>query len=159
MYAGESENASSIYTAYMQPPPKLEDFFACGGDSAETQESSLTHIYDSSAAAAAASYYVNPEQQNLKTITEFPAAFSTNSGSEVDDSAFAGGQTQSPVESAGELVAYSQCPPTSNHNNNSKTIAPTDSESCRKIADTFGQRTSIYRGVTRYSINYEYHIL
>ncbi|KAL0431830.1 UNVERIFIED_CONTAM: AP2-like ethylene-responsive transcription factor AIL6 [Sesamum radiatum] len=105
-------------------------------------------------------------------------AFSANSGSEVNDSAFAG-QTQSPVESGSELVAYSQCPITASttsnalslgvnnsstalcaENNNNTAIVSADSESCKKIADTFGQRTSIYRGVTRHrwTGRYEAHL-
>ncbi|KAK4430511.1 AP2-like ethylene-responsive transcription factor AIL6 [Sesamum alatum] len=170
---GEAEN----HQVYMQPPPKLEDFFA-GGDSTETQDSSLTHIYDHQAAGGGAAYFGNGEHQDLKTFTGFQA-FSANSGSEVNDSAFAG-QTQSPVESGSELVAYSQCPITASttsnalslgvnnssttalcaENNNNTPIVSADSESCKKIADTFGQRTSIYRGVTRHrwTGRYEAHL-
>ncbi|KAI3451252.1 hypothetical protein Pfo_007917 [Paulownia fortunei] len=172
------EHNSTIFTGYMQQPPKLEDFFAGGGDSTETQDSSLTHIYDHHQAGGGASYFSNGEQQDLKTIIGFQA-FSANSGSEVDDSAFAG-QTQSPVESASELVTYSPCAITAaatatptpnslslgvniNNNNNSsrnKAIVSADSGSCKKIADTFGQRTSIYRGVTRHrwTGRYEAHL-
>ncbi|XP_051140228.1 AP2-like ethylene-responsive transcription factor AIL7 [Andrographis paniculata] len=172
MYSDEADNAAAIYTAYMQPtPPKLEDFFACGGgESAETQDSSLTHLYDSAAAAAA--YLVNPEPQNLPSITDFQAApataatapaggsFSNNSSSEVDDSALVGVQNQSPpVESAAEFAAF---PTSGNENNisNKTLVVCTDSESCRKLADTFGQRTSIYRGVTRHrwTGRYEAHL-
>lgn len=156
------EHNAAIYTSYMQQqaPPKLEDFFSGGGDSTETQDSSLTHIYDHHQPDGASAYFSNGEQQDLKSILGFQA-FSANSGSAVDDSAFAG-QTQSPVESASDLVAYSHCPITAtnnglsldvninnNNNDNSKAIVSADSESCKKIADTFGQRTSIYRGVTR----------
>lgn len=160
MYA-EADN----HQAYMQhPPPKLEDFFAGGGDSTETQDSSLTHIYDHHHHDGGAAYFGGGEQQDLKSIIGFQA-FSANSGSNADDSAFAA-QTQSPVESATELVAYSHGPVTAaanglsldvninhsdNNNNNSsnKAVVSADSDSCKKIADTFGQRTSIYRGVTR----------
>ncbi|KAL0461445.1 UNVERIFIED_CONTAM: AP2-like ethylene-responsive transcription factor AIL6 [Sesamum latifolium] len=169
---GEAEN----HQVYMQPPPKLEDFFA-GGDSTETQDSSLTHIYDHQTAGGGAAFFGNGEHQDLKTFTGFQA-FSANSGSEVNDSAFAG-QTQSPVESASELVAYSQCPITASttsnalslgvnnsstalcaETNNNTAIVSADSESCKKIADTFGQRTSIYRGVTRHrwTGRYEAHL-
>ncbi|KAI3462139.1 hypothetical protein Pfo_018802 [Paulownia fortunei] len=173
----KEHNSSSVFTSYMQPPPpKLEDFFA-GGDSTETQDSSLTHIYDHHQTGGCATYFSNGEHQDLKTFTGFQA-FSANSGSEVDDSAFAG-QTQSPVESGSELVAYSQCPITANtttnalslgvnnsnalcaeNNNKNTAIVSVDSESCKKIADTFGQRTSIYRGVTRHrwTGRYEAHL-
>ncbi|KAL2498950.1 AP2-like ethylene-responsive transcription factor AIL6 [Abeliophyllum distichum] len=176
------ENNSFNFTSYMdpymhqnmQPPPKLEDFF--GGDSTETQDSSLTHIYEHHQTGGGDAYYSNNEQQDLKTITGFQA-FPANSGSEVADSAFAG-HTQSPVESGSELVAYSQCPITAaatttnslslgvNNNaqcsdqKNNKAIVSVDSEGCKRITDTFGQRTSIYRGVTRHrwTGRYEAHL-
>ncbi|PIN05867.1 hypothetical protein CDL12_21595 [Handroanthus impetiginosus] len=173
----KEQNEAAVFTSYMQPPPKLEDFFSSGGgDSTETQDSSLTHIYDQHGGGGAA-YFSNGDHQDLKTFTGFQA-FSANSGSEVDDSAFAG-QTQSPVESA---AAYSQGPMTANtatnalslgvnnsnnstttlcaENNNNNSTAIVESESCKKIADTFGQRTSIYRGVTRHrwTGRYEAHL-
>lgn len=163
----EKEAVTDSSTIFFEtnPPPKLEDFL--GGDSyvhrysdsqTETQDSSLTHIYDHS---------------DLKTIAAFQA-FSTNSGSEVDDSASVGRThlefgTQS-IESGNELVPYqptggggsalslavnnhtnnNQSSENNNSNNNNNAIVSVDSDSCKKIADTFGQRTSIYRGVTRY---------
>ncbi|KAK6125840.1 hypothetical protein DH2020_040418 [Rehmannia glutinosa] len=175
----KEHNNASIFTGYMHPPPKLEDFFSGGGESTETQDSSLTHIYDHNHGGAA--YFSNGEQQDLKTIIGFQA-FSANSGSEVDDSAFAGQTRSPPVESAGELVTYSQCPITTNadsnynnglslggninssNNNNNKeaiiAVSGDDTESCKKIGDTFGQRTSIYRGVTRHrwTGRYEAHL-
>ncbi|XP_076905433.1 AP2-like ethylene-responsive transcription factor AIL6 [Bidens hawaiensis] len=164
--------------------PKLEDFL--GGDTTaqsfryadvsqtETQDSSsLTHMYDGSGSV----YFT--EQQDLNGITT--GGFSANSGSEVDDSGthltdFAG---QS-IESGNEL-AYVQCPMNAlslgiaNNNtggtggqeqNNQKAIVAVESgheqnnNSCTKIADTFGQRTSIYRGVTRHrwTGRYEAHL-
>ncbi|CAA0821031.1 AP2-like ethylene-responsive transcription factor AIL6 [Striga hermonthica] len=191
----EEPNSYSILTGYMQPPPKLEDFFAVaggGGDPVEAHDdSSLTHIYDQVHHGQAAAYY---EHQDLKAFAGFQA-FSANSGSEVDDSGF-GGQTQSPVESGTELVAYSQTQcnvnanngltlgvnngfgtenennynnsnfNNNNNNNNNKNttiVCAADDEnsaSCKKVADTFGQRTSIYRGVTRHrwTGRYEAHL-
>ncbi|XP_042042353.1 AP2-like ethylene-responsive transcription factor AIL6 isoform X1 [Salvia splendens] len=117
-------------------PPKLEDFFA-DADSTETQDSSLTHIYE-----------------DLNAISAFQA-FSANSGSDFDDSAFPA-QTQSPVE----LVPFSQASAAPNAltlrvNSESETKS-----SGRKMGDTFGQRTSIYRGVTRHrwTGRYEAHL-
>ncbi|KAL3527553.1 hypothetical protein ACH5RR_012209 [Cinchona calisaya] len=168
---------TSIFTTFLdqnlQAPPKLEDFL--GGDSTETQDSSLTHIYDQGGNSGSAAYF-NDHHQDLKNITGF-SGFSTNSGSEVDDSAsvartqvmcgteFAGQST----ESGTELVAYSQCPSGAlslgvNGNNscdiNQKAIVAVDSETRKKITDTFGQRTSIYRGVTRHrwTGRYEAHL-
>ncbi|CAI9111438.1 OLC1v1011660C2 [Oldenlandia corymbosa var. corymbosa] len=188
---------TSIFTSFLdqsQPPPKLEDFL--GGESTETQDSSLTHIYDphhhhhhgggAAAAAAATSAYFGDhhhQQQDLKNLTGFQA-FSTNSGSEVDDSAsvartqVVGGEfTGQSIESGTELAAYAQCSTggalslgVSNNNNNkvaqneasdrNAIVAVVDSESCKKISDTFGQRTSIYRGVTRHrwTGRYEAHL-
>ncbi|KAL3613473.1 hypothetical protein CASFOL_042736 [Castilleja foliolosa] len=182
----KEQNSLPIYTGYMQPPPKLEDFFAGGGgDSTETHEdSSLTHIYDHHHTGA---YFSGGEPQDLKTYGGFQA-FPANSGSEVDDSAFGLGQTQSPAEMGSELVAYSQSPcpvnvnlitttnnalslgvnhhhTNNNSNNNNKNTAIVSGEdnqtgSCKKVAETFGQRTSIYRGVTRHrwTGRYEAHL-
>ncbi|KAL6582923.1 hypothetical protein OROMI_005001 [Orobanche minor] len=166
----KEQTSSSIFTSYsMQQAPKLENFFAGDGDSTETQgSSSLTNMYDHHQTCGGAVYFGSGEQQDLKTIIGFPA-FSANSGSEVDDSPFVG-QTRSPVESVTELLTYSQCPITTtaaslslgnnittndnniDNNNNNQAIVSADSESCKKIGDTdtFGQRTSIYRGVTSY---------
>ncbi|MCE3050034.1 hypothetical protein HAX54_046351 [Datura stramonium] len=161
---------------HQQPPPKLEDFL--GGDSSSlTQDSSsLTHIYEHQNGSAYNNYN---EHQDLKTITGFQA-FSTNSGSEVDNSV----GNEFGTESCNEL-GYSQCvaapphpPPTTggggggalslavnataNHCSEKEKaiVAVVDSESSKKISDTFGQRTSIYRGVTRHrwTGRYEAHL-
>ncbi|XP_073065531.1 AP2-like ethylene-responsive transcription factor AIL7 [Primulina eburnea] len=137
MYS-EAENHyfSSFMDSSTQAPPKLEDFF--GGDSTETQDSTLTHIYDNHQTGAAA-YFSHGDRQDLKAISEFEA-FSANSGSEVDESSFGLGN--------------------GDNNSNNKAIVSVKSESCKKIADTFGQRTSIYRGVTRHrwTGRYEAHL-
>ncbi|XP_039033635.1 AP2-like ethylene-responsive transcription factor AIL6 [Hibiscus syriacus] len=139
---------SSIFTSFHYQAPKLEDFL---GDSwsivrfsdsqTETQGSSLTQIY---------------EPQDLKEITGFQA-FSTNSGSEVDDSSSMRGTQLAHVELPGHSIE-----PRGNNskNNTSKAIVTVDSGSSKKISDTFGQRTSIYRGVTRHrwTGRYEAHL-
>ncbi|XP_030499679.2 AP2-like ethylene-responsive transcription factor AIL6 isoform X2 [Cannabis sativa] len=155
------------------PVPKLEDFL---GDSSslvrysdsqtETQDSSLTQIYDHSSA------YFNDQHQDLKAVTAFQA-FSTNSGSEVDDSAsipraqlscseFTGTHS---IESSGNELAFSSCPTGSLSlavatQTSEKAIVPAATDSTKKISDTFGQRTSIYRGVTRHrwTGRYEAHL-
>lgn len=160
----------TIFSTFLHPQthhhhqPKLEDFL---GDSSpmvrysdsqtDTQDSSLTHIYDH---ASAPPYFA--DQQDLKTIAAFQA-FSANSGSEVDDSASIA-RTHIPsahsIESSltnNELPSFSNCPTGAlslavAHSSDTATAGPivaVDSESSKKIADTFGQRTSIYRGVTR----------
>ncbi|THF94552.1 hypothetical protein TEA_026446 [Camellia sinensis var. sinensis] len=90
----QSIGDSSIFTSFVdsqinqQPSPKLEDFL--GGDSTlvrysdsqtETQDSSLTHIYDQSGSALFA------DHPDFRTIDGGFQAFSTNSSSEIDDSA------------------------------------------------------------------------
>lgn len=169
---------SSMLTSFVdtqlqhQPVPKLEDFL--GGDSSslvrysesqtETQDSSLTHIYDHGSA------YFN-EQQDLKAIAATAGfqAFSTNSGSEVEDSSCigrthltSGDFSGHSIESGNEL-GFSHCPTgalslgvttttttTTTQRSDQQAIVAAESDCSKKIADTFGQRTSIYRGVTRY---------
>lgn len=150
------------------PIPKLEDFL---GDSSsivhsqtETPDSSLTQIYEHHPHNQSSAYFT--EHQDLKAITGFQA-FSNNSGSEVDDSASIGKATPQlggghSIESPGNELGFSNCTPASdtlslavnnsnantNQRTNDKSIVVADSD--KKVADTFGQRTSIYRGVTRY---------
>ncbi|XP_075500309.1 AP2-like ethylene-responsive transcription factor AIL7 [Primulina tabacum] len=135
----EAENhySGNFMDSSTQAPPKLEDFF--GGDSTETQDSALTHIYHNHQTGCGAAYVGHGDQQDLKAITEFEA-FSANSGSEADESSFG-------VSNGGK-------------NSNNKAIVCAESESCKKIAETFGQRTSIYRGVTRHrwTGRYEAHL-
>ncbi|KAI3794350.1 hypothetical protein L1987_36980 [Smallanthus sonchifolius] len=173
-----------------QQAPKLEDFLGGDTTTAatatattqsmntfrytdvsqtETQDSSsLTHMYDGTS-----SVYFS-DQQDLNGITGGFQTFSANSGSEVDDSGthltdFAG---QS-IESGNEL-AYVQCPMNAlslgitttaggGAGRNQKAVVAVESgdqSNCKKIADTFGQRTSIYRGVTRHrwTGRYEAHL-
>lgn len=171
-------SSSSIFTSFVDHNtqhqtvvPKLEDFL--GGDSSsivpysdsqtETQDSSLTHIYDQSSA-----YF--GDQQDLKAIAEFQA-FSTNSGSEVDDSGsinrtqltsieFVQGQS---IESGAEMAFSNGATGGAlslGVTQNTERAASIDLDSSKKIADTFGQRTSIYRGVTRHrwTGRYEAHL-
>jgi len=161
----ESSQSQSVGHA---PPPKLEDFL--GHSSAvmrysdsqtETQDSSLTHMYDHHGSA----YF--GDQQDLKTIAGFQA-FSTNSGSEVDDSASIGKAqpsefgTHSIESSANEFAAFSGGATGTLSlavaQSSEKAVVAADSGSSKKIVDTFGQRTSIYRGVTRYT-NFSFLLL
>ncbi|XP_059307395.1 AP2-like ethylene-responsive transcription factor AIL6 [Lycium ferocissimum] len=169
---------TSIFQNFMDSnPPKLEDFL--GGDTSSlTQDSSsLTHIYEQQQQNGSQAYNnsFNNEHQDLKNITGFQA-FSTNSGSEVDNSV---GTEFGGTESCNEL-GYSQCMVNNNNVNvgggalslavntnvnqylekeKEKEKAIVD-ESCKKVSDTFGQRTSIYRGVTRHrwTGRYEAHL-
>lgn len=171
--------STSYATGFMEnhsqdhPVPKLEDFL---GDSTssimrysdsqtDTQDSStLTHIYEHGSA-----YF--SDHQDLKAITGFQA-FSTNSGSEVDDSASMGKNQPEfvtySIDSSGNELAYSNGGAASGTlslavtatasaaaqcgGDQKSAVVAVDSDGSKKMADTFGQRTSIYRGVTRYSI-------
>ncbi|XP_010547589.1 PREDICTED: AP2-like ethylene-responsive transcription factor AIL6 [Tarenaya hassleriana] len=211
---------STILTNFVDPQihthnpiPKLEDFL---GDSSsivrysdsqtETQDSSLTQIYDThhhyQRQAATAGFF--SDHHDFKAMAGFQTAFSTNSGSEVDDSAsigrthLAGEFLGHVADSSGpELVFPGVCNnggalslgvnsiPKSDINNskaiadtfssrnidrniNGKTVSVNDkavvavetSDCSKKISDTFGQRTSIYRGVTRHrwTGRYEAHL-
>ncbi|KAM1352644.1 hypothetical protein ACFX1X_032747 [Malus domestica] len=175
----DSPNLSSFVDpqSHTQHIPKLEDFL---GDSSsmvrysdsqtETQDSSsLTHMYDQSSTYFGGDHQ---QQEDLKAITGFQA-FSTNSGSEVEDSASMARTTQHQqqlacaefeghsIESNGnELGVYnSSCTTnalslevttTQSSSDQKKAIIAVDNDGSKKIADTFGQRTSIYRGVTRF---------
>ncbi|TYI60580.1 hypothetical protein E1A91_D10G113200v1 [Gossypium mustelinum] len=154
--AASMADESPIFTSFHYQAPKLEDFL---GDSssmvrysdsqAETQEdSSLTQIYDPSVST----YF--DHHQDLNQITGFQT-FSTNSGSEVDESSSRGRTQLTGVELPGHSIESSG----NNTTNNNKAIVSVDSDN-KKIADTFGQRTSIYRGVTRHrwTGRYEAHL-
>ncbi|KAG5007745.1 hypothetical protein JHK85_026287 [Glycine max] len=165
-------------------PPKLEDFL---GDSSavmrysdsqtETQDSSLTHIYDHHHHHHhhhhhGSSAYFGGDHQDLKAITGFQA-FSTNSGSEVDDSASIGKAqgsefgTHSIESSVNEFAAFSGGANTGGtlslavaQSSEKAVAAAAESDRSKKVVDTFGQRTSIYRGVTRHrwTGRYEAHL-
>ncbi|XP_042992919.1 AP2-like ethylene-responsive transcription factor AIL6 [Carya illinoinensis] len=170
---------SSIFTSFIdtqsqnQAIPKLEDFL---GDSSslvrhsdsqtETQDSSLTQIYNQGAA------YFN-EQQDIKAIAGLKT-FSTISGSDVADSASVAARTQqvtcaefaghNPKESSGNELDFTNCAEGAlalgAAQRSEKAIVSVESDKTKKIADTFGQRTSIYRGVTRHrwTGRYEAHL-
>ncbi|KAI3813845.1 hypothetical protein L1987_18580 [Smallanthus sonchifolius] len=167
--AGAKDGADSpLFRSFMeshihqQQAPKLEDFL--DGSQTETQDSSsLTHIYDGNSSV----YFA--DQQELKAIGGtggFPT-FSANSGSEVDDSAT---QMTEFVES--NELGYGQRPmnalslgmtTTNTATADQKAIVAAEcggQNGCKKITDTFGQRTSIYRGVTRHrwTGRYEAHL-
>lgn len=157
--------------------PKLEDFL--GGDTtasytsqteAPTQDESsqLTHLYEPHHAAA--NYFADHHHhhhQDLKSFAEngFQSA-AANSGSEVDDSCSVGRVTQ--LSCAGsefvgqsietELVAgfAAVAAGASAAKSSEKALVSVavDSDSAKKISDTFGQRTSIYRGVTRLILSF-----
>ena len=66
-------------------------------------------------------------------------------------------RTQLGSTESGTELGFSQCPNGAlslgvRARGSVKALVSVDSESCKKISDTFGQRTSIYRGVTRYCV-------
>ncbi|XP_010519121.1 PREDICTED: AP2-like ethylene-responsive transcription factor AIL6 isoform X2 [Tarenaya hassleriana] len=190
---------STILTTFADPQthahnpiPKLEDFL---GDSSsivryssdcqtETQDSSLTQIYDTHRHPAAAGFF-----SDHRAIAGFQTAFSANSGSEVDDSTSigrthlgAGEFIGHVVDSSGQELGFhgggafsreannkARADPYSGGNDingktvavNEKAVVAVETPDCsKKIADTFGQRTSIFRGVTRHrwTGRYEAHL-
>ncbi|KAL8160417.1 hypothetical protein V2J09_001954 [Rumex salicifolius] len=174
-YANEWERANSKLQndlcGYMdtqrnqiQTVPKLEDFL--GGEttsSLNTQDSStLSHIYDPEAAAS--TYFNNAAQEIAPPLRGFQS-FPTSSGSEIDDSAsvaraeFVG----RPIESQNELGFSSQFSLTVVQGGGVEKaiVSPDgDSDGVKKAVGSFGQRTSIYRGVTRHrwTGRYEAHL-
>ncbi|KAK6923272.1 AP2/ERF domain [Dillenia turbinata] len=135
-----------------QTMPKLEDFLSYAESQTETttQDSSLTHIFVN-----------NIQQEELKTINHINGfeAFSGNSGggSEVEDSSLVS-SVVTPIESNGGLCLGNQ----RNDQKNAVVVAVDESQGSKKVvpSDTFGQRTSIYRGVTRHrwTGRYEAHL-
>lgn len=128
----------------------------------QNQNQSVTETQDSSSLTQSKPI---SNQQDLKATSGFQA-FSTNSGSEVDDSASIAKQQATPCEfgssdhsvdsSRNELALISSSSNgTSSLNavtvqSSHKAVAAVDSDGLKKIGDSFGQRTSIFRGVTRY---------
>ncbi|KAG2300616.1 hypothetical protein Bca4012_012379 [Brassica carinata] len=215
--AAASMADSTILTTFADPQthshmiPKLEDFlggevrYSDNNSQSETQEdSSLSQIYDPR-------HHHHNHNQNqtgfYSDMAGFQTAFSTNSGSEVDDSASIA-RTHLPGEYLGHVVessgpelgfhggalslgdtinnanqrSHDTNQITEHHyqgnnnveriNNNNKSektgsekekpVVAVETSDCsnKKIADTFGQRTSIYRGVTRHrwTGRYEAHL-
>ncbi|CAL1400106.1 unnamed protein product [Linum trigynum] len=153
----------------------------------ETQDSSsLTHIYDNGGGGGgggAASYF--SEHQAIPA--GYQGAFPSNPGGcEVDDQIggggggaelMAAGGGHHSIESASNELGFSSrsnglsLAVTTDNNNNSvpissspppavAVVAVVESDCSKKLADTFGQRTSIYRGVTRHrwTGRYEAHL-
>ncbi|CAJ1940263.1 unnamed protein product [Sphenostylis stenocarpa] len=121
--------------------PKVEDFFE---NQTETQQddSSLTQIYDHDSASV---YF--GDQQDLNAIPGFKAFSATNSGSELDDSASDKTTRVAPVELGAHSSesckgALSLCDAVAHD----KAKVAVDFDTPKKVAHTFGQRTSIYRG-------------
>ncbi|KAJ0464200.1 putative transcription factor AP2-EREBP family [Helianthus annuus] len=170
-----------------QQAPKLEDFL--GGDTTatttattqfryadvaqtETQDSSsLTHMYDGTGSV----YFSDQQDLNGIAGTAGFQTFSANSGSEVDDSGTHLTEFVGQSIDSGNELAYVQCPMNAlslgmtgggtGSGRDEKAVVAVDSgeqnnNKCKKIADTFGQRTSIYRGVTRHrwTGRYEAHL-
>jgi AP2-like factor (ANT lineage) len=151
------------------PSPKLNDFL--GDSQAETQDdSSLTNMYDHHHYFGG-DHHQHQQQQNHQdlVVTGFQAFSNNSGGSEVDDSGSIGKSSQAAcgnefgthcVESGSEF-AYSAAAAAAAvngalslavaHSSEENAVVVADSDSSKKIADTFGQRTSIYRGVTRYN--------
>ncbi|XP_043712494.1 AP2-like ethylene-responsive transcription factor AIL7 [Telopea speciosissima] len=150
--------------------PKLEDFLGGHGHSSslvqysesqtETKESSLSNFYKQGLG-------ILGDQEPLKNFAPVPTRFqafsaSNSGGSEiVEDSVSANGTSRF---TCGDLF-FSESPQAlslavSQSSVSEKAVVPTESESLKKMTDTFGQRTSVYRGVTkhRWTGRYEAHL-
>ncbi|KAL5705349.1 hypothetical protein ACHQM5_023663 [Ranunculus cassubicifolius] len=174
---------------YYQPTvPKLEDFLGAHSlprysdtQTTETQESSLSNAYDQDhnfgedlkAGAGEGGITVSTGFHHQQATT-----FSTNSGSEVEDSVsatenrFSCGNFQSnSFESKNNELMFCNdnnggpqalSLGVSQDNNNIVSVQPADipTPSKKLTSDTFGQRTSVYRGVTRHrwTGRYEAHL-
>ncbi|KAJ4962243.1 hypothetical protein NE237_022182 [Protea cynaroides] len=156
-----------------QTVPKLEDFLGSHGNSAnlvlysdsqtETQESSNVYEQGSS---------LFGDQEPLKTIADVTTRFqafaaSNTGGSEVVEDSMSVNETQFACVNlqGNHKLMFSENPQVlslavTQNSASEKAIVPTNSKSSKKINDTFGQRTSVYRGVTkhRWTGRYEAHL-
>ncbi|XP_058069370.1 AP2-like ethylene-responsive transcription factor AIL6 isoform X2 [Magnolia sinica] len=151
--------------------PKMEDFLA-------THFAPMAHYSDGRVDAAEESSLSSVYEQDLKTIAAAAPvgfhAFSANSGSEADDSASVTGNmlptgnfSDYSPESGSEL-AFSENtrgfslvgPQRLEKAGGGVVIAAAADAAVAKVADASGQRTSVYRGVTRHrwTGRYEAHL-
>ncbi|KAK7386721.1 hypothetical protein VNO78_27056 [Psophocarpus tetragonolobus] len=142
MMDSESENQTLAV-------PKVEDFF---DSQTENQQdgSSLTQIYEHGSSASV--YFT--EEQDLKAIPGLKAFSGTNSEPELDDSASNKTTPDAPAEFAAESAKGALSL------RQDKAVAAVEFDTPKKVAHSFGQRTSIYRGVTRHrwTGRYEAHL-
>lgn len=126
--------------------PKVEDFFE---NQTETQQedSSLTQVYDHGSASV---YFGDHQDLNaIPGFIAFPAI--TKSGSELDDSASDKATRVAPAELGGHSRESSKgALSLGDAASHDKAIIPVEFATQKKVSPTIGQRTSIYRGVTRY---------
>ncbi|KAK3411810.1 hypothetical protein EUGRSUZ_I00564 [Eucalyptus grandis] len=177
-----------LFADIASAPPKLEDFLR--DSSTTEDSSLTTHIYDRSSShyfddGHGHGGHHHHHHHDLNAIAGFQT-ISANSGSEVDDSGSMGRATQAHLaefnrhstESAGtELgfaaagggggalslgVVVTAAAASQPQSTEKAAVAVTaaDSDGSKKINDSFGQRTSIYRGVTRHrwTGRYEAHL-
>ncbi|KAK4760908.1 hypothetical protein SAY87_005801 [Trapa incisa] len=141
------------------PIMKLENFFGDNQTDTQQDSSSLTHIYEPTG-----SVYFS-DQADLKAFAGAFQSFSANSGSEVEDSVsqglhsgthrqqltheFAGHAVDSEGHGISDLAAAVRPSVAVSDMSRNSAVSTGASDCSKKVADTFGQRTSIYRGVTR----------
>lgn len=121
--------------------PKVADFL--GVSKSENQASSDLAVYNNEFHASESDYlYTN---HNLLQLPNPLAVAPPDHSYDVPENA---SNLQSLTLSMGSGNKHSKCE-TSGENNDSTAIIPVDATP-RRTLDTFGQRTSIYRGVTRF---------
>ncbi|KAG5001605.1 AP2-like ethylene-responsive transcription factor AIL6 [Glycine soja] len=118
-------------------------------------------------------FYFGDHQQDLKAmiVPGFKALSGTNSGSEVDDStsnktvtrvapAALGGAHSGESNCKGSALTLCDVAANGSDDSNNKAVVAVGFDTRKKVAHTFGQRTSIYRGVTRHrwTGRYEAHL-
>lgn len=164
-----------------QSVPKLENFLDSASmvrynteqSQTDTQDSTLTHMYDHQQRAAGY-YHTNnnnngydQQQQQQQGSSEVADSGCLNQLVDQFESGqrgqrFGGGgvfaQQQQPGANGGLSLGVNNSIISINNNNNLGTeekeevVAVAVVDSGKKASETFGQRTSIYRGVTRYTL-------
>ncbi|KAK4754133.1 hypothetical protein SAY87_002237 [Trapa incisa] len=164
------ESSGIEHRQFMNSPiMKLENFLGDSQTDTHQDSSSLAHIYE----PAGPAYFA--DQTDLKAFAGAFHSFPANSGSDVDDSGSQGlhsgahrqhfthefaGHTVDPGRlGISEPASVRPSLAVADLAKNS-TVSIEVSDFSKKVADTFGQRTSIYRGVTRHrwTGRYEAHL-
>ena len=118
--------------------PKLEDFLGGGGGACTASNAEPASVFSADQTTVAALSSAELYESELKTIAaSFLRGFNSNNRNNNNNSIINNFEQQIEVTNNSQLVP-------------SSVVAPVDpAATSKKTVDTFGQRTSIYRGVTR----------
>lgn len=141
--------------------PKLEDFLGDSSSSfnVETQDSSsLNQIYDPRHHTGVTGFFSDHASDSasigrthISNGSEFIGGYGVESSKTAEEVGFHGGCTTEGALSLG-FKKKTESPPLSCNKTNKEMVvveSSDDSKKKKKITESFGQRTSIYRGVTR----------